>query len=465
MICSFNPSVVSASRQIQNFSFLQINQTRIPLETPLLYRNGTIYAPLDDVATGMYAEYVYLRKQDGYQLTFKKQRASLILFPNSADCFLKGEKIKLSKPSLYEKGRLYIPLFDIFQAINHVTEEPFMIYLSVIPNQTPAAPNKSLASNLASQQISFGVGYIHGISEKKTQTGLSLQLTKSGPFSKPMITLDHQQLTLEFSNVTTSIRETILSETGLFSFIQCHMDEQKLSTRLSIYFSQQIPSFSIQETPETFTLYLGPFRRNDQRVFSEKESVELIVIPPKKKSILYQKIILIDAGHGGKDPGSQTVNGDYEKEFTLDVALRLKQLLKEEGAIVVMTRETDIEQELTQRIAALEKSNANVLISIHFNSLGQIGRSGTETYYYKKEDKTLALSIHQCLIQELGLKNLGVKRSRLYLLTHSIVPSVLIEPAFLSHEEDLEKIKNPLFRQKIAIAISKGLTLYFKTHL
>lgn len=463
IICSFNPTMASAPLTIQNFSFLQINTTLIPLETPLLYRHGTLYAPLDDVATGMYAEYVYLRKQDGYQLTFRRQRASIVIFPNSTDCFLKGEKITFSTASLYEKGRLYVPLFEMFKAINRVSEEPFIIYLSMIPEKTHVLKN-SLEESSASKQPAAELGYIHGISERKTQGGLSLQLTKSGSFSKPIMTVEPQRLILEFLNVTTSIRETILSETGLFSFIKCHLDEKKSSTQLTIYFNQKVPSFSIQETPETFTLLL-PFRTNEKRPLSKEEHVERIVIPPKKKPILYQKTILIDAGHGGKDPGSQTSNGDYEKVFTLDVALRLKQLLKEEGAIVVMTRETDMDQDLPKRIECLEKSKADVLISVHFNSLSQTGRSGTETYYYKKEDKVLALVIHQCLIQELGLKNLGVKRSRLYLLTHSVSPSVLVEPAFLSHEDDLEKIKNPLFRQKIAIAISKGLTLYFNSRL
>ena len=102
------------------------------------------------------------------------------------------------------------------------------------------------------------------------------------------------------------------------------------------------------------------------------------------------------------------------------------------------------------------------MISIHLNSFFRSYARGTETYYYKYKDKRLAELIHKEMAKSLGLRDNGLKRSRLYILRYSKMPAALIEPAFMTNPEEAHKLKNPAFRQKIAESIYIGLKKYFQ---
>ncbi len=201
------------------------------------------------------------------------------------------------------------------------------------------------------------------------------------------------------------------------------------------------------------------------------------------------ELVVIDAGHGGSDPGTGH-RKLREKTFTLDVARRLKQDLVQRGYRVMLTRNRDVRLARTQaadlqrRVELANRVDADLFISIHFNSLpDNPSVSGIETYTLtpagqsstamSQPDRTaypgnrqdhwnavLGAMIHRKLLDELGAVDRGLKRARFAVLRPSECPTVLVEAGFLSNPAEARKISTPAYRQDIAEAIGEGIDDY-----
>jgi len=179
------------------------------------------------------------------------------------------------------------------------------------------------------------------------------------------------------------------------------------------------------------------------------------------------RLIVVDAGHGGKDPGaiSPLRTGKpqlIEKHLTLDIAFRLKRLLEEAGYKVVMTRTEDVYVSLPERVAIANNLQADAFVSVHLNSFPQPGAQwGTEVYFWTPQSYPLAESIYRNLLAILGRKGNGIRQRQLYVVRHTIMPSVLVEPCYLNHPEEEELLRSENFREKIAVAICRGIMEFF----
>jgi N-acetylmuramoyl-L-alanine amidase len=182
-----------------------------------------------------------------------------------------------------------------------------------------------------------------------------------------------------------------------------------------------------------------------------------------KSTSLKGKIIAIDPGHGGRDPGAVGKKGRHEKYYTMDISLRLKQLLEAKGADVILVRKGDQNPSLYQRTIAANRNKADAFISVHVNSFYNSFANGTETYYYKASDKPLAQAIQNEMVKTLKRKNLGTKRAKLYVLRYSTMPTALVEPLFITNHKEYQLLIQPVNRQKIAQAIETGISKYFKS--
>lgn len=166
------------------------------------------------------------------------------------------------------------------------------------------------------------------------------------------------------------------------------------------------------------------------------------------------KVLAVDAGHGGDDPGAQGF-GLQEKAVNLDVALRLRDLLAAEGARVVMTRTCDCTVSLADRVAIANDAGAHRFVSVHSNSCGGCGGHGTETYYHTSlpSDSTaarLAGVAQEEAVQHLATRDRGVKQADFYVLRNTAMPAVLVELAFIDHADDNAKLADPARRQEAA---------------
>jgi N-acetylmuramoyl-L-alanine amidase len=178
------------------------------------------------------------------------------------------------------------------------------------------------------------------------------------------------------------------------------------------------------------------------------------------------RIIVIDAGHGGTDPG--TMNGKtYEKNIVLSVAKKVKQKLESAGAKVIMTRESDVYKTLEERVQIAKNNYAELFVSIHVNS-GSPAASGTETYYDTSknpngyESYLLAKAIEQQIVNNVDMNNRGVKDYDYYVIRNNNVPSVLIELGFITNSSDYKKLISDHYQNIFAQSIYNGIVQYYR---
>ncbi|USK84755.1 N-acetylmuramoyl-L-alanine amidase [Peribacillus asahii] len=174
---------------------------------------------------------------------------------------------------------------------------------------------------------------------------------------------------------------------------------------------------------------------------------------------LENRVIVIDAGHGGKDPGAYYI----EKNLTLQTAKQLQTLLKKAGAKVVMTRSTDTYLTLSQRVAISHNNKADAFVSLHYNASSSSSAKGIETFYWATNvnEKTLAQYVQGEVVKQTGLSNRGVKTGNFHVIRENKKPAILVELGFLSNATERKKVSTETYQYKSAIGIYKGLEKYF----
>lgn len=176
------------------------------------------------------------------------------------------------------------------------------------------------------------------------------------------------------------------------------------------------------------------------------------------------KTIVIDAGHGGKDPGAISTHGFYEKTVNLDVALQVTQLLRNKGYRVIMTRDSDKFIELEERAAIANRSRADIFVSIHADSCATSSKNGFTLYVARNASwasKSFAGSIDKQMLQT-GIKSRGTRKADFRVLKYTRCPAVLVELGYLSNYWEAKQLKNKDMQKRLANAIACGITDYFK---
>ena len=193
------------------------------------------------------------------------------------------------------------------------------------------------------------------------------------------------------------------------------------------------------------------------------------------------KVIYLDAGHGGYDPGASYF-GISEKSLTLAIQSRVKAKLESEGYQVVTTRTSDTYVDLTDRSRAANASESDIFVSIHINASGSSAAQGIETYYYQpyaeypsrinatyhanptrlSMSDTLANAIQSSLINATGAQNQGVKRQTFAVLRETTAPAVLLELGFLSNPQEAARLNTSAYQETLANAIVAGIKSYYE---
>jgi N-acetylmuramoyl-L-alanine amidase len=263
----------------------------------------------------------------------------------------------------------------------------------------------------------------------------------------------------------------------------------------------EVKMFGLDD-PYRFVIDVVSQRAPDDRT---KEEVK---INPK----VVKKRIVVDPGHGGEDPGAVGQRGLYEKDVVLDVALRMKDIIKRRypSYEVILTREKDVFIPLDKRAAIANSTKADLFISIHANASVNRQARGIETYLLNwtndmealkvaarenaisikkmqqvqnelglilaslerenKRDESIKLSgyIQRCLVANVNAKypkvlNLGVKQALFYVLVGAQMPSTLVEISFISNRDEERLLSDALYRQKIAESVVSGIDDYFNS--
>ncbi|HWQ72227.1 MAG TPA: N-acetylmuramoyl-L-alanine amidase [Desulfitobacteriaceae bacterium] len=189
-------------------------------------------------------------------------------------------------------------------------------------------------------------------------------------------------------------------------------------------------------------------------------------------------IVMVDAGHGGYDPGAIAVQDIYEKEINLQIAKKVRDFLNPSGVTTLLTREDDVDYvpegvkgkkakkqiDLNYRIAKATEAKADIFVSIHVNSTVTGKNSGAETFYYlnSEESKMLAVNIQQELIKISGMNRRIAKPGDFYIIKNTSMPAVIVEVGYLSNYNERKKLLQSWYQEQVARAIAKGIANYFE---
>ncbi|MFN8950959.1 MAG: N-acetylmuramoyl-L-alanine amidase [Aphanizomenon sp.] len=175
-------------------------------------------------------------------------------------------------------------------------------------------------------------------------------------------------------------------------------------------------------------------------------------------------VVIIDPGHGGKDPGAIGIGGVQEKNIILPIGKRIAEILERNGIQVIMTRDSDYFVTLPGRVTMAEQANASVFVSIHANSAGENRPevSGLETYHYDT-GLTLARIVHSKILQSLNIRDRSVRRARFYVLRKNSMPAILVETGYLTGRDDVAKLRTSAYQNQMAEAIAQGILQYLRS--
>ncbi|MDX2107451.1 MAG: N-acetylmuramoyl-L-alanine amidase [Candidatus Melainabacteria bacterium] len=184
---------------------------------------------------------------------------------------------------------------------------------------------------------------------------------------------------------------------------------------------------------------------------------------PASSANLRGKVIVLDAGHGGTDPGAQR-GITNEKDITLSVVKYLSEFLKAQGIQVHLTRTDDTFISLQERVDITNRTSPNAFVSVHVNAMESSNEiSGLETYFQTEQSKELASDIHKNLLDTLKVPDRNIRKAKFYVINRTEVPSVLAEIGFISNQSEREKLISSDYQKQVAEGLAKGIILYLSS--
>jgi N-acetylmuramoyl-L-alanine amidase len=304
--------------------------------------------------------------------------------------------------------------------------------------------------------------------------------------------------------IKKSETQTILSTVPPQSIIRSIISQQKEDATEMIFPLQVRVPVSVQQGEKTFTLILhntiaetDTIRLNDDPLIkrldwrqitpnqieytfnlkSEQqwgydlkyEGTSLILTlrhAPKREGSLKGIRILLDPGHGGSENGSLGPTGYPEKEANLFVSKLLQKELQDKNATVYMTRESDRDVSLEDRVKAIEEIKPDLAISLHYNALPDggdaIATKGISAFWYHPQAHSLAVFLEKYLVEKLNRNSYGVFWNNLALTRPHIAPSILLELGFIINPEEFEWISDRQQQEKLAAKIAHGIEEWFE---
>lgn len=227
------------------------------------------------------------------------------------------------------------------------------------------------------------------------------------------------------------------------------------------------------DNPSTVRVVLDLKAKTDYQLIKKDGSIQISLLngkepvipspvptpPPSSGGDKIFKVV-IDAGHGGKDPGAES-SGRSEKDYNLSLSLKVNKLLMNEPRIKpYMTRTDETFVSLDDRASFANNLNADLFISLHANKADSSSASGTESFYYHTNSQTLAQIIHKHVLKAAGLKDRGVKTAGYFVIKKTTMPAILIESGFLSNQNDSSVLFDETKQNEIAKEIVAGIKEY-----
>jgi N-acetylmuramoyl-L-alanine amidase len=229
------------------------------------------------------------------------------------------------------------------------------------------------------------------------------------------------------------------------------------------YYGGQIISlaYGSNTRPATTTTVTRPIVRPSTPISRPAE-------PISARGVSSQVLVMIDPGHGGKDPGAIGLGGLREVDVILPIAKRVAAILESQGIRTKLTRDSDYFVGLDERVDMSDRANATVFVSIHANSIdGRPDVNGLETYYYGQEGGKLAGIVHRNVLATVTsrgfyLGDRNTRRARFLVLRKSNVPAILVETGYLTNDAEVARLRRDDYRAVQAEGIARGIIEYLR---
>lgn len=232
-------------------------------------------------------------------------------------------------------------------------------------------------------------------------------------------------------------------------------------------------------------LCYAPSRWQGRPIISQSDFLHVIEPVLRRKSLPRQTVrrIVLDPGHGGRDPGAQA-SGMAEKDLVLAIAREVDKQLSAAGFTVLLTRNSDQFVSLTSRSAFLARAKADLFVSIHANAVGTHSVHGVETFVltphgtpssygtsprdggraagdaHAPQSMRLGYEIQRRLVAETGARDRGVRRANFAVLRATAAPAVLVETGFVTNPQERARLANAAYQLRIARALAQGVARY-----
>jgi len=337
----------------------------------------------------------------------------------------------------------------------------------------------------------------------QTHTRVVLDLDGSAEFTRNRLT-NPDRIFFDLKNCTLPSKDkTVSVNNGTINSIRmAQYDSKTVRVVLEVNDIQKYSAFTLEDPNRlVIDIYNG---KNKKRAKKDSKSRGKILADKNKYKI---KRVVIDPGHGGKDPGAVGPRGTREKDIVLRVSKKLGKLLKKDGVEVIYTRDRDKFVPLNDRTEIANSKKADLFISIHTNASKKRKTRGMETYFLswsndreaikvaarenkvsikkmqkmqgglsmilqdlarnskREESKRLAYSVQSEMVNSLKrdynkIQDLGVKYALFYVLVGAEMPSILVEISFISNRDEEKRLATNKYRDRIAKAIAKGIDKY-----
>lgn len=460
---------------------MSIGATNINAQTIQLYINDSIQSsgvsklneqdimvPIREICDALGGEIYYKSVENKYYILIEERM--LVVQIGNADVWIDGKEVHLHIPPQIINGKLCISaraLVEYFEfnimwdstnnvlyindkvqgsssSLNTPTETPVLpegtdTLPSTPPTETPSNP-PSTDDSMNGSNSSNGSINLENI--KYISSSNQIVITKKGNLQAANIKLvdDYMQRTLklqfdaDYSYMLGNLNTTTVNDDSLTSIVITNSGYTEIQLKTPV-----VKAATITEDHENIYIKLNK---------------------PKE---VYDKIVVLDAGHGDHDPGAVGINGVTEKSLNLQILNETVKALDNKGVKMYLTRKDDTYITLEGRTKVANEVEADYFISIHNNS-GSAIANGTEVLYYPTDEasKRFASVVQEKFVSTLGVTNRGIKpRSDLAVLRGSKMPAILIEAGFITNQKDYEMLINTDKQRQMGTIIADSILVMF----
>lgn len=462
---------------------------------PPIQFSGNVLVPAREVFSEMGAEVEWRALEQSVYV--HNETTLIVLRMDSKEAWVNGEIKPLNMPAKLINDKVMIPIRFISEELGYSVEwSPSQYAIYIMTDGSTSGPNQNIGASdvfngvqdgqneTASNETTNGIlnnSYVNNTISNISNTGVDNTGNEiNSSMQLPTINsgLTDSWLNSNFIHYQSQSETLTLDGIAGLTASQITCDENYHQKQLVIHLNGDYSSFLqagswmkqsgsisklqvVHQNGET-QIILTTSTIQALKVSEQDGQVALSVVKPSEK---YDKIVVIDAGHGDHDPGTAWA-GVQEKDVTLSVSNAIVSLLEADPTIkVYATREDDSFLELMERSDFSNQIDPDLFISVHVNSVeNNTAASGTETYYTEKADtrnKTFATMVQEALVNEFGTRNRGVKTNTFVVTKYTNAPAILIEIGFVTNDADRAMMTSSDFESRYASTLYQCILNYY----